>query len=186
MKRLRILVIDDSKLNLDAAVAQLAGHEVVTAATYDEGLNHLEATPCGFDVALVDLLIPASGKAQGSKGQEFVGQEMPVGIFLAPLAAKAGVKYVALFTDGDHHSHPASACLDPFNPGETIPAPLVVEAAQVWLCNNRNWVAQFDPNDLSQRVSSTSVFSTQKAGAVRAKNWLSLLGRARLVSGRRT
>ncbi len=208
---MRILVIDDSRTNRDAAVVQLAGHDLIMAATYDEGADHFKVRyddanvkrllaergfikkegwdagyyaaervamresviPCGFDAVLVDLLMPASENAQGSNGAPYVGQEMPVGIFLALLAAKSGVKHVALFTDSDHHSHPASACFDAFNPnGEDTPTPLHVEGADVLLCNNRNWIGHFKPDDFCQQVEC---WWEGNEPSVAAKDWLSLL-----------
>ena len=67
-----------------------------------------------FDVVLLDLLLPASKKQQGSVGQKFVGQEMPLGTTLALLALKQGIKRVAIVTDTGHHDHPASAAFDIF------------------------------------------------------------------------
>lgn len=65
-----------------------------------------------WDVVLSDLLMPASRETMGGDGMRFVGQEMPVGLVLALLAAKNGAKYVAVVTATNHHCHPASAMLD--------------------------------------------------------------------------
>ena len=67
-----------------------------------------------FDIVLTDLLVPASRQAQGTEGQRFVGQEMPLGTIIALLALCAGVKKVAVVTDMNHHNHPASAAFDCF------------------------------------------------------------------------
>jgi hypothetical protein len=140
-----------------------------------------------FDAVLVDLLVPASGKEQGGPGTRFIGQEMPVGIFIALLAAKNGAKYVAVFTDSSHHHHPASACFDAFNKGEMSPTPFTVNGAKVILSNTRNWVNHFDPNDLTKEVdlyevipSSGSYNDREREGLasgkiVIAKNWAKLL-----------
>lgn len=125
-----------------------------------------------FDVVLSDLLVPASRQAQGS--MELVGKEMPVGIFIGLLAAvKARAKYVAVFTDSDHHSHPASASYDVFNKHECKPTAFTVEGSKVLLCNNRNWVNQFDPNDLGKALEFEEY--SKRSDTVRAKNWGSLL-----------
>jgi len=68
-----------------------------------------------FDVVLTDLLVPASSRTQGTKGQQFVGKEMPLGSIIALLALTRGVKMVAVVTDSGHHDHPASAAFDTFN-----------------------------------------------------------------------
>jgi CheY-like chemotaxis protein len=128
-----------------------------------------------FDVVLSDLLVPASRQAQGQNGTQFVGKEMPIGIFIALLAAvRARAKYVAVFTDSDHHSHPASACFDAFNhDGEGAPTAFTVEGSKVLLSNTSNWVEQFDPKDLSKALEYEEY--SERSDTVRAKNWAVLL-----------
>jgi len=139
---------------------------------YDEARKLATVYP-DFDVVLTDLLVPASGQQQG-RGAGLVGKEMPVGVFVGLLAAvKARVKYVAVFTDSDHHSHPASACFDIFNEGETTPTPFTVEGSKVLLSNTRNWVNNFDPNDLSKALEYKEY--SERSDTVRAKNWQALL-----------
>lgn len=134
--------------------------------------NKQATTYPDFDVVLSDLLVPASRQAQGS--MELVGKEMPVGIFIGLLAAvKAHAKYVAVFTDSDHHSHPASACFDVFNEGETQPTAFVVEGSKVLLSNTRNWVDKYDPQDLSNALEYEEY--SKRSDTVRAKNWAALL-----------
>lgn len=113
---MKILVIDDTQTNLDAAKQTLAGHELTLAATYDEAYKLLEK-PKGdaqppFDAVLCDLLMPAGREMQGTKGNKYVGQEMPVGWALALMAVLQGAKYTAVVTNLDHHQHPAAAMLD--------------------------------------------------------------------------
>jgi hypothetical protein len=85
--------------------------------------NEKATTYPDFDVVLTDLLVPASRQAQG-EGMKFVGQEMPLGSIIALLALVNGVKKVAVVTDMNHHSHPASAAFDCFRetnkPGSNI------------------------------------------------------------------
>jgi CheY-like chemotaxis protein len=121
-----------------------------------------------FDVVLSDLLVPASKQSQGWASMELVGKEMPVGIFIGLLAAvRARAKYVAVFTDTDHHSHPASACFDSF------PTTFTVEGAKVFLSNARIWIDEFDPNDLSKKLEYNEY--SKRSDTVRAKNWAALL-----------
>jgi len=136
---MRILVIDDNAINQMAAEAQFEGQDLTVVSTYDEGRKAIERG-IGYDAVLVDLLMPASGHMQGSDGRKFVGQEMPVGIFLATLAAVKGAKYVGLFTDSNHHNHPASACIDPFNEDEDHPTPFAIQNTKVVFTNNREWL----------------------------------------------
>src|SRR3989344_1047378 len=138
---MRILVIDDSPVHQQPARQTLGGHDLTIVGSYDEG-QKLVGKGHGFEAVLVDLLMPASRQKLGNAaqkrfmGQGFVCQEMPIGIFLALLAAKNGAKYVAVFTDSSHHDHPASACFDAFNKeGESRPAAFAVEGARMLLCN---------------------------------------------------
>lgn len=78
---------------------------------YDKAEEMATSHP-DFDVVLTDLLVPASGQAQGGEGLKFVGQEMPLGTTIALYALCAGVKKVAVVTDMNHHHHPASAAFD--------------------------------------------------------------------------
>lgn len=127
-----------------------------------------------FDVVLTDLLVPASSWMQGEKGREFVGKEMPLGIFIGLMAAvRARAKYVAVFTDKGHHSHPASACFDVFNPeGEYEPKAFMVEGSKVLLCNARNWINEFRPENLVEEISDEE--RKNNLPSVHAKNWRKL------------
>lgn len=174
---MKILVFDDSMIHRDAAKAQLTAHDVTIVGTYDEAQEALSEAG-KFDVVLTDLLVPASGQQQGFAGAAFVRKEMPVGIFIGLLAAvNAGAKYVAIFTDSDHHSHPASACFDIFNHGrdgeESAPVAFTVEDSKVLLCNNRMWVMDCDPNDLTRDLEYEE--RKGRTDVVRAKNWTALL-----------
>ncbi|MEI7425988.1 MAG: hypothetical protein WCK16_03645 [Candidatus Moraniibacteriota bacterium] len=128
-----------------------------------------------FDIILADLLVPGSSHMMSSVVEdEFIEEEMPVGIFIGLLAAvKTCVKIVAVFTDSDHHSHPASACFDSFNESESSPTPFVVNGSKVFLVNNRQWIGHFDPKDLSNELEYEEY--DKRSDTVRAKKWDALL-----------
>lgn len=180
---MKVLVIDDNGVNLKAAQAQLKDHEVVVASTYDEGEKLVRQKGHGFDAVLVDLLMPPS--TQQLRREAYSSEEMPVGIFLALLAAKNGAKYVAVLTDSDHHSHAASACLDAFNAAEAKPTPFKVGKASVMLSNRRGWVGgQFLKEDLSVKYETDWDLWTKDREAAnqkeeelseRTKDWKALL-----------
>ncbi len=166
---------DNEAKNAEYFAAQRAANEQAT--TYPD-----------FDVVLSDLLVPASRQAQGPDGYKHIGTEMPVGIFIGLVAAvRAHAKYVAVFTDSDHHSHPASACFDVFNECETQPTPFSVESSKVLLSNTRNWIGHFDPQNLATEVDiyadlpgDVSPYQREQewmaeGKVVRAKNWAALL-----------
>ena len=164
---MKILVIDDSAIHQAAARKQLADHDLTVVGSYDEGQALLGKYD--FEVVLVDLLMPASSQSLG-RNTHLAGQEMPVGIFLALLAAKNGAKFVAVFTDSDHHSHPASACFDAFNKGKYTP--LTVENAKVLLINNPNWV-QNDESVPAQEVEQVRLDGSRHIDKIypRIKRW---------------
>ena len=170
---MRILIIDDKPENRKAAKAQLSEHKLVTVGSYDGG-QELVKKKHKFDAVLVDLLMPASDQ-QMNFDDPLVGQEMPVGIFLALLAAKNGAKYVVVFSDQSHHEHPAAACFDAFNRHEVEPTPFMVGDAKILLTNNRNWVKPFCPNDLSREMEhpeySRDRDETGGKNTVMAKDW---------------
>lgn len=196
---MKILVIDDTPINLDAAKAQLADHDVTVAASYDKAMQlmfvidehhvHFGGIRNHFDVVLVDLLMPASRANQAPTSAE-AGKTMDVGIYLALLAASRGVaRFVGLLTDSGHHNHPASACLDAFQEGTGgrgwEPLYISVNDCRVVLTNKREWVNGYEPSDLANPLELSEVRrrgcwedSDEVYGAhglVRAKSWDRLL-----------
>lgn len=167
---MKILVIDDTQVHLDAAIQQLSeGHDLTVCSSHEEAdkllqtryakkwrdcaannerqgmsrdaaykaasLEEKESEIPYWDAVLTDLLMPAGSMAQGKEGEEYVGQEMPVGWSLALRAAKMGAKYVAVVTDMDHHHHPASAMLDWIN-GHVFS----IDSARMLLTNHVSYV----------------------------------------------
>jgi len=99
---MRILVIDDTAVNLKSAQQTLSGHDVTVCASYDEALNFLyhdtevqkrafgyqrdglktpyvkamnETGISYWDAVLCDLRMPAGRDALGGEGMKFIGQE---------------------------------------------------------------------------------------------------------------
>lgn len=113
---MKILVIDDNPLHQTSARQTLVGHDINVVGTHTDAHEVLvKSEP--FDAVLCDLLMPAGGMAQGDKGWEYVGQEMPVGFGLALLAVLRGAKMVFVATATNHHDHPTSAMFDDFVEG---------------------------------------------------------------------
>lgn len=109
---MRILLVDDSRKHRDAGVADLSalGHEVVALRDYSEVAKVVRGER--FDVALLDLLMPAEAMTLGSAGLAHLGESFAVGYPLAVYLAARGVPFVAVATDTNHHNHPASAMMD--------------------------------------------------------------------------
>ncbi|MFA6383210.1 MAG: hypothetical protein WCX17_02205 [Parcubacteria group bacterium] len=111
----RILLVDDTKKHRKAGIAQLTalGHEVVAVSGYEDAVNELRKGE-KFDIALLDLLMPAEGMTLGGDGLKYLGQPIDIGFSLAMKLALEGIKEIAVVTDMGHHSHPASAIFDWF------------------------------------------------------------------------
>lgn len=128
-----------------------------------------------FDIVLADLLMPSSGWIEKlTQGSPHRGAELPIGIFLGLLAARGGVKKVAVFTDSNHHAHPASVCMDAFNPGgEHVPFGFPVGGSTLYLCNGRGFVDTCSPQDITRPLSYEEY--QDRTDTVSVKNWKKLL-----------
>ena len=109
---MKILLVDDNKKHRTAGLTDLMalGHEVIVLRDYSD--VRMVVRQERFDVALLDLLMPAEGMTLGGEGLSHLGQPLAVGYPLAVLLAAEGVRYVAVATDTNHHNHPASALMD--------------------------------------------------------------------------
>ena len=113
--KMKILLVDDSVKHRRAGKRQLEalGHEVVALCDYTEARE--EAKKGGFDVALIDLLMPAEPQTLGVEAvKEFVGTEIAIGFPMAISLAILGIGKIAVVTDTNHHNHPMSAAVDWF------------------------------------------------------------------------
>lgn len=124
---MKILVFDDNQLNLQSAEEQLAqDHELTLVDDYGEaekilggvkqlllGPNPVKEVKPDFDIVLTDLLVPAPSRGV-SQGNGFIGTLMPMGMFIALLCLKQGIRKVGILTLTNHHDHPASSALDAF------------------------------------------------------------------------
>lgn len=111
---MKILLVDDTKKHRKAGFEQLTalGHEVVALSSYADAAK--VARNEKFDVALIDLLMPAEGMTLGGKGLEHLGQPIDVGYSLSIKLALEGIKLIGVVTDMNHHHHPATAIMDWF------------------------------------------------------------------------
>ena len=101
---------------------------------------------------------------------------MAVGIFIGLLAAKNGAKHVAVFTDTGHHDHPASACVDAFNPTHSrAPDKFSVSGAQFMLCNSPSFVGFYRPGKLAERLEMDVFVALPDNEIVRTKSWVEVL-----------
>ncbi|MSR86184.1 response regulator transcription factor [Candidatus Woesearchaeota archaeon] len=111
---MKILVIEDTELHVEAAAEQLVDHTLSFASSYEEGVQYLDGKK--FDVVLTDLLMAKGGNSvMGAQGMKYIFDLLPYGFPLIFLAAKKRVPYIGLVTDVNHHDHPMSACIDPLS-----------------------------------------------------------------------
>ena len=112
---MRILLLDDNLRHRRAGARQLEalGHEVVALCDYGEARERAKTEP--FDVALIDLLMPAEPTMLGEEARkEFVGREIAIGFPLVLELSRLGIGKIAVATDTNHHNHPMSAVVDWF------------------------------------------------------------------------
>jgi CheY-like chemotaxis protein len=133
---MRILVIDDTRKHLDAAVKTLEEHVVTLCEDYEDAVELIKQGQ--WDAVLCDLLMPAGSR--GDRKGVFLGQEVAVGWPLALLAAKQGVKHVAMITDACHHDHPASAMVDWLNDSCSEPEIFTVNNTKMLFTNWPNFI----------------------------------------------
>ena len=139
---MKILLVDDSVRHRRAGKRQLEalGHEVTAVCEYGEARKL--ARDESFDVALIDLLMPAEATTLGPEARvDHVGREIAIGFPLL-LSLAGSVKKIAVATDTNHHNHPMSAAVDWFGRDQ----PLVVNGSTVLimhapLCDDgkKNW-----------------------------------------------
>ncbi len=136
-KVLKILVVDDNPKHQASARKTLAGHEVSVAQNFhqlqsaltpnrdrvriirdEQGVDYDEAlriakAEIGYDVVLSDLLMPkGSTDVMGREGGKLAFDDFGYGYPVVFLAAKAGVSFVAVVTDENHHNHPVAYTFD--------------------------------------------------------------------------
>jgi CheY-like chemotaxis protein len=181
---MKIMVFDDSPIHRASAKAQLKGHDLTIAGTFDEAEDLLtpmkwgERNPCvkernpnfkEFDVVMTDLMVPASKHNLGYDGLKLAGQEMPLGTMIAIRALAVGVKRVAIITDTNHHSHPAAAAFDDLSGFSVGDVKL--------FCNNYCVTSAFDEvtyEPLTIEMRNSEKYRGEK-GIVYAKDWAKAL-----------
>lgn len=105
-KRL-ILVVDDNHNNLTAAREQFAEQNLlITTNSYLSALKLI--SEFRFDVVMTDLMMPAERENQSPESiKKHVGQEMPMGCFVAAKALAIRAPSICVVSDTGHHAHPA-------------------------------------------------------------------------------
>ena len=161
----RVLVLDDTFEHQLSAFALTDQYHLTVARNYDEAEKLL--TKNDYDFYLGDLLLPASGKNQGPRGEKFVGVKMPVGCTPAFFALSRGVKKVAVVTDANHHDHPASAGFDVFGNSS-----FSVGDARILMTNRH---VNYHDKKTNKALSYEEAQNREKDDIYFAKNWDAVL-----------
>jgi CheY-like chemotaxis protein len=126
--KMKILVVEDNARYREAAQQQLAEHDLTIMKSFTEFFNACGGEWFGnnptvnigdFDIVLSDLHMPSPHDKKGEV-------EAATGFVVLLKALEAGVKKIAILTDGDHHEDTYSKALDlwltregkPFQVGE--------------------------------------------------------------------
>ena len=131
-----------------------------------------------FDAVLVDLLMPAKTTTGLYDDQKYLSNvEMPVGLFLALMAAYNGTKYVVVLSNANHHSHPNIDCLNHFSNSKNERSydaiPLKINDSIVLMTNSHRWTDYFLPDDLSVPAESDGL--NQPKESISVKYWKGVL-----------
>ncbi|MBP7831713.1 MAG: response regulator [Candidatus Pacebacteria bacterium] len=111
MKKITILVVDDNKSNLQNAENQFKNKNVnlITCHLFSAAAVMIKNKK--FDIVLTDMMLP--GEAEGiSSDNPQIGKDTPYGLVLSIAAKNAGVPYVAIVTDINHHAGPIPWAID--------------------------------------------------------------------------
>jgi CheY-like chemotaxis protein len=128
-KSMRILLVEDTQIQIDAASEQLKGHELTIVTGFDQARKELglgffngahttykyEDQPLPFDVLLTDVMLPKGGdECMGQVGAELARSQgpMPYGPIIALHAIQRGIKRVGILSLGNHHRDPFVFALD--------------------------------------------------------------------------
>jgi CheY-like chemotaxis protein len=165
---MKVLVIDDTQVNLVSALRTLVGHDVTICSTHKDAYEHLNVR---YDEERKKALCEQY-MAQGVKFNDYYfkvlaetrlpywdvvlvdhnmpayseasnrreGEVMMVGWQMVLIAALNGAKYAAVVTDDNHHADVTSAMLDPLGSAYWSGGPVlfVINGAKVGFWHSPN------------------------------------------------
>lgn len=184
--KLNILIVEDKPENIEAAKKLLAEHKLTIVNGFDDALTALKRNgysdrkveaPEKFDAVLTDCMFPKGGTScMSPKGQAVVNcqGDMPYGPMVVLHAIEAGVPYVGLISQGNHHDDPFVFALDRLLGfrGQTTSVAITNNLSRLVYTESGEPV---DPN--SEEYARP--WDLEKAGKVKwVKDWSRLLERA--------
>ena len=135
----QILLVDDSPDHRSFGEDQLEDeHQVTTLSGYWDAVQRVQGKS-EFDVALLDLLMPAETNKLGGKGMQHLGSEIDVGTKLSVKRALMGIPRIAVATDTGHHDHPVSAMVDWFGEPFSVGGSTLLWMHAPMIEGKKNW-----------------------------------------------
>lgn len=125
VNRLEVLVVEDTLKHIERAKRLQEVHNVTVVGTYKEGVHEIGKRQ--YDVVLTDLFIPwylFQTDPLNSRNQVITPQAL--GYPLAMVALAAGVQYVGIVTDANHHKGAMAASTDDVSPQDAYKAPMKI------------------------------------------------------------
>lgn len=114
IKRLEILVVEDTVEHIERAKRLQEVHNVTVVGTYKEGVCEIGTKQ--YDVVLTDLFMPwfcfPQYPLSNPERRDEVTTPQALGYPLAMVALAAGVQYVGIVTDANHHTGAMAASTD--------------------------------------------------------------------------
>jgi CheY-like chemotaxis protein len=134
-RKLKILVVEDTPANIDAAKEQLKAHDLEILTTYEDAATRLTSEyqeKGAIDVLMTDLYVPFAQKDGGRQvWREDVTKTKALGYPLILLGVQQKIPKIGLLSDSNHHSSSEAAAADYFN-GER-PTPTTIGSSIVYM-----------------------------------------------------
>jgi len=110
MKKLKILLVEDTEVHRQAAIRQLEGHELTICKNFKEFSNY-NRSASDFDVVLTDCLMPPEAFAYVPQSEHST-EDVPFGTIILLWAIQNNIPKAGMLMLNNHHDHPIAAGLD--------------------------------------------------------------------------
>lgn len=128
IKRLEVLVVEDTEKHIERAKKLQEICNVTVVSTYQKGVTEISSKQ--YDVVLTDLFMPwylfQKYPLESDDQMDEVRTPQALGYPLAMIALAAGVQYVGIVTDANHHKGAMAASTDDVSPQDAYSAPMKI------------------------------------------------------------
>ena len=148
---MKILVIEDNKVHIDAATKQLTGHEITVVKSWKDMLGlsdfilsreeHIKFFK-GHDMVFTDINISGISDYNGETLNRDLKAYPPMGLWVILRAIEFEIKYIASLTDSNHHTDALTKSLNNFGANQ----PFYIGKSKVILSAvyPKDWKKMFD------------------------------------------